>query len=202
MPGKALEDYHITIGHREVACVTQLHRLPQSPITLCGPGTYQPTRERKLQALDCYLKLIKFLLPLDHTIASSHLWHGDLHKAKIFVNPSKPTEIVGIIDCQSTELSPLYYHARQPHIIDYDGPAVVGLGRPQPPKYTEKLDKAARDKAEALYLQQSLCSLHNTLTHHQNPRFYAALQFQETTSYLLLLLARNLFIDGGASYLA
>ncbi|PVH69760.1 hypothetical protein DL98DRAFT_438347 [Cadophora sp. DSE1049] len=201
-PWKTLEDYHTAIGHREIACVSQLPRLPKSPITLCGPGTYQPTKERKLKALHCYLKLIKFLLPTDRSVTSSHLWHGDLHAANIFVNPSNHTEIVGLIDWQSTELSPLYYHARQPHIIDYDGPPVSGLERPRPPKDIEQLDTNAKKHAEALYLQQSLCSLFNILTHHQNPRLYAALEFQQTTSYLLLLLARNLLVDGEATYLS
>lgn len=65
----------------------------------------------------------------------------------------------------------------------------------------EQLEGDAKKHAETLYLQQSLCSLYNTLNHHQNPRLYAAFEFQQTTSYLLLLLARNLLIDGEASYL-
>ncbi|QSZ29034.1 hypothetical protein DSL72_003544 [Monilinia vaccinii-corymbosi] len=201
-PWGNLQEYHTAIGLREIACVNRLPRLPKSPITLCDPGTYQPTRERKLDALDCYLKLTKFLLPIDQSIASSHLWHGDLHAANIFVNPNKPTEIVGLIDLQSTELSPLYFQARQPHIIDYDGPPVHGLERPQLPKDIEQLDATAKEHAKALYLQKSLCSLYNTLTYHQNPQVYAAFEFQQTTSYLLLLLARNLLIDGEASYLS
>jgi hypothetical protein len=196
-----LEEYHIAIGRREIACVSQLPQLPKSPITLCGPGTYQPTREKKLKALHCYLNLIRFLLPTDRAILSAHLWHGDLHVANIFVDPSEPTKVVGLIDWQSTELSPLYFHARQPHIIDYDGPPVYGLERPQPPSNIEKLEANAKKHAETLYLQQSLCSLYNTLAHYQNPQLYAALQFQQTTSYLLLLLARNLLIDGEATYL-
>lgn len=117
------------------------------------------------------------------------------------MNPSNPTEIVGLIDWQSTELCPLYYHARQPHIIDYDGPPAYGLEQPQPPKDLKKLDANAKKHAEALYLQQSLCSLYNTLIHHQNLPLYAAFKFQQTTSYLLLLLARNLLVDGEATYL-
>ncbi|KAF2496248.1 hypothetical protein BU16DRAFT_526753 [Lophium mytilinum] len=201
-PWPSLEEYHKAIGYREIACVRQLPHLPKSPITLCGPGTYHPTRERKLKALHCYLKLIEFLVPTDQAISSAHLWHDDLHVANIFVNPSQPTEVVGLIDWQSTEISPLYFHARQPHILDYDGPPVSGLERPQLPEDIDKLDASAKKHAEALYLQQSLCSLYNTLTHHQNPRLYAALEFQQTTSYLLLLLARNLLIDGEASYLS
>ncbi|KAH8724357.1 kinase-like domain-containing protein [Phaeosphaeriaceae sp. PMI808] len=201
-PWNSLEEYHNAIGHRETTCVKQLPHLPKSPITLCGPGTYQPTREKKLRALECYLQLIKFLLPLDPAISSVHLWHNDLHVANIFVDPSKPTQVVGIIDWQSTELCPLYFHARQPHIIDYEGPPISGLERPQPPKDMEKLEGEAKKHAETLYLQQSLCSLYNTLTRRQNPRLYAALEFQQSTAYLLLLLARNLLIDGEASYLS
>lgn len=107
---------------------------------------------------------------------------------------------MGLIDWQSTELSPLYFQARQPHILDYDGPQISGLERPQPPKDLEKLNPSAKEHAETLYLQQSLCSLYNTLTYHQNLQLYAALEFQQTASYLLLLLARNLLIDGEAAY--
>ncbi|KAF2732731.1 phosphotransferase enzyme family protein [Polyplosphaeria fusca] len=128
-------------------------------------------------------------------------WHGDLHVANIFVNPSEPTEVVGLIDWQSTEISPLYFHARQPQILDYDSPPVSGLERPQLPKDVEKLEASAKQHAETLYLQQSLCSLYNTLTHRRNPRLYAALGFQQTTSFLLLLLPRDLLIDGEVSYL-
>jgi hypothetical protein len=118
------------------------------------------------------------------------------------VNPSEPTEVVGLIDWQSTEISPLYFHARQPYILDHDGPPVSGLERPQPPKDMDSLEGNAKKQAETLYLQRSLCSLYNTLIHHQNPRLYAAFEFQQTTSYLLLLLARNILIDGEASYLS
>ena len=185
-----------------MACVSQMSDLPKSPITLCGPGTYQPTKAKKLKALHCYLDMIRYLLPTDQKISSAHLWHDDLHIANIFVDPSKPTKIVGLIDWQSTELSPLYFQARQPHIIDYVGPPVNGLERPQPREDLDKLEPSARGHAYTVYLQQSLCSLYNTLTHHQNPRLWAALQFQHTQNYLLLVLARNLLIDGEATYLS
>ena len=201
-PGDTLQEYHTAIGKREIACVTQLPELPKSPITLCGPGTYQPTRAKKLRALHCYLDILSQILPKDERISSAHLWHDDLHLGNIFVDPSEPTKVVGLIDWQSTELSPLYFHARQPHFIDYEGPPVNGLERPQPRKDLDRLEISARREAEALYLHQSLCSLYMTLTHHQNPRLYAALQYQATQQYLLLILARNILIDGEVSYLS
>ena len=130
------------------------------------------------------------------------LWHGDLHVANIFVNPSKPTEIVGLIDWQSTELAPLYDQARQPNIVDYDGPPVDGLERPCLPTDMARLDPAAQKEAQALFLRQSLCALYRTLVHQQSPRLYRALEFQQEPSYELLLLARNLVVDGEPTYLA
>ena len=184
-----------------MACVSQIQHLPKSPVTLCGPGTYRPTTERKLKALQHYLDLIKFLLPTDQAISSAHLWHGDLHVANIFVDPSEPTKVTSLIDWQSTELSPLYFQARQPHIIDYDGPPMVDLERPVFPEDFGELEATAKQRAERLFHQQLLCSLYNTLTNLQNPRAYAALEFQQTTSFDLLLLARNLLIDGETTYL-
>lgn len=118
------------------------------------------------------------------------------------MNPSKPTEIVGLIDWQSTELAPLYNHARQPYIIDYHGPPVHGLEPPRLPPNMAELDKAEQKRAQMLFLNQSLCILYNTLVHQQSPPLYHALEFQQTPSFSLLLLARNLTVDGEATYLA
>ena len=200
--GDTLEEFQSAIGHREVLCVKSLPRLPKSPITLCGPGTYQPTREKKLKALHCYLAMIKYLLPTDQSITSSCLWHSDLHIENIFVDPINPTKVVGIIDWQSTELAPLFNHARQPYFLDYDGPPVRGLERPHLPEHMAQLDPAAQKKAKALYLNMSLSALYKSLVHKQNPRLYRAMDFQETPSFDLLLLARNLVVDGEATYLA
>jgi hypothetical protein len=64
-----------------------------------------------------------------------------------------------------------------------------------------QLDPAAQKKAQAPFLQQSLCALYKTLVYLQNPPLYRALEFQ-TPSFSLLLLARNLVVDGEATYLA
>jgi hypothetical protein len=157
---------------------------------------------KNLKALHYYLDIISHILPKDERIISAHLWHDDLHLGNIFVDPSEPTKVVGLIDWQSTELSPLYFHARQPHFIDYEGSPVNGLKRLQPRKGLHRLEPSARREAEALYLYQSLCSLYITLTHRQNPRLYAALQFQNIQEYLLLLLACSILIDSELTYLS
>lgn len=200
--GNTLEEYLLAIGRREVACVKSLPQLPKSPVTLCGPGTYQPSREKKLKALQCYLAMVEYLVPTDQSIRSPCLWHGDLHVDNIFVHPNNPTEVLGIIDWQSTEVAPLFNHARQPHLLDYDGPPTLGLERPRLPENLAQLNPEAQKQAKALYLKRSLSVLYKTLISKQNPRLYRALTFRETPSYDLLLLARNLLVDGEATYLA
>jgi len=148
------------------------------------------------------MKLIPFLLPENESIRASHIWHSDLHVGNIFVDPANPTNIVGLIDWQSTELSPLYLIARQPYVIDYDGPPVEGIVRPRKPDNYNELDPAAKDKADRLYFDQSMFSLYNTLTHQQNPLLWSAFEFQQTIRQFLLLVAGNLFVDGEAIFLS
>ena len=200
--GNSLEEYESAIAHREMICVRNLPRLPRSPVTLCGPGTYQPTREKKLKALQRHQAMIKYLLPTDQLIQSSCVWHDDLHVENIFVNPTNPTEITGIIDWQSVSLAPLFEHARQPYFLDYEGPPISGLERPRLPENLAQLDPAVQREAKALYLKRSLSALYKTLVHKQNPRLYRAMAFRETPSFDLLSLARNLLVDGEATYLA
>ena len=171
-------------------------------MTLRGPGLYEPTRENKVNALEAYLKLFKYLLPEDRRLGSAHIWHGDLHAGNIFVDPANPTRVIGLIDWQSTELAPLYFQARQPHFIDHEGPTMHGLERPVLPPDFAQLDAERKRKVQALFLQQSLCALYRKIVHDECPKIFECLEFQESTAFTLLLLARNLLIDGEASYMA
>ena len=179
-----------------------LPQLPKSPVSLFGPGIYQPTRQKKLKALQLYLEICKYLLPTDESIQSPYLWHGDLHKENIFVNPDKPTEVVGIIDWQSTELKPLFEQACLPYFLKYDGPPTIGLERPRLLENLAQLDLEDQKKANALYLNQALSALYKTFVHRSNPRLYRAMTFRETSSFDFLELAPHLLVDGEATYLA
>ena len=175
-----------------------MSQLPSSPVTL--PGFYTPTREKKIKALEAYLELFKHLLPADRRLGSAHIWHGDLHAGNVFVNPANPTQIVGLIDWQNTELAPLYFQARQPHFIDHEGPTMRGLERPVLPPNLAQIDADGKKKALALFLHQSLCALYRKILHP--PKIFDCLEFQESTAFMLLLLARNILVDGEASYMA
>ncbi|KAG5991965.1 hypothetical protein E4U52_003181 [Claviceps spartinae] len=175
----------------EIACVQHISHLPPSPVSLHGPGLYQPTREKKVAALECYLKLLKYLLPADRSLGTSHLWHSDLHAGNVLVDPGNRTRIIGLIDWQSTEISPLYFQARQPNFIDYHGPAIRGSERPDlPPDY----DQLEGDAKEAAYI---LC-----ISTSRSAQFIDCFEFQDSVSFTLLLLARTILILGEAPYLA
>lgn len=196
--GNTVEEYHEAIGHQQIACVQSLARLPKSPLILAGPGTYLPTRDKKRKALQSYLAMVKYLLPTDQSMQYPCLWHPDLHLEDIFVNPENLTNVVGITDWQAVEVAPLFHQVRRPYFLDYEGPPSINLERLRPPDDPAQLDPEAKD----LHLQMELSAAYQTLVHDQNPSLYRVMDFLETSSFELLLLARNLLVDGEALYLA
>ena len=81
--GDSSEAYHVALGHREVASAKSLPLPAISLASLFGPGTYQPTKETKLRALECYLSLIKYLLPTDRTLQSLTFMHTYTARASL-----------------------------------------------------------------------------------------------------------------------
>ncbi|GAM88653.1 hypothetical protein ANO11243_066870 [Dothideomycetidae sp. 11243] len=201
-PWNTIRDYHIAIGHRESQCIASLPQLPLSPVSLSGPGLYHRDRSMKLKAIDAYLSLLPGLIPADDKLTMPSMWHNDLHEGNIFVDLGDHTKIVSIIDWLSTDIRPRYICARQPALLDYDGPRMEGLNRPSIPANLSALDPTEQKKAKSLFLQQSLCSLYRTLIHRQVPDIQACFDFQETANFDLLLLARNLWVDGEGPYLS
>lgn len=185
-----------------MVCVKELPRLPPTQVTLCGPGTYQPTREKKLRALEYYLQLFKHLAPSDSAVRKPSAWHGDLHIENIFVDPSEPTKVTCIIDWQSTEVAPLFVQARQPYILDYEGPQTTGVDRPRLPTNFANLSSEERKAANRLLLDQSLCVGYKRWIKSQTPDIWKCFKFQETPAFQLLLLACTLLVDGEAIYTA
>ena len=202
LSGDSVEEYLEAIGNREMTCVKKLPRLPKSPITLRGPGTYMTCREKKLRALQSYLTIAKYMLPTDRSMTASCLWHPDLHQENIFVDPERPGDIVAIIDWQSTEIAPLFNQLRQPYFLDYEGPPTRGLQRPELPDNYEQLESTEQKKAWSLYLSQMLSTMYRILLLNEAPLLYQIWEYQQTVSFDLLLLAQRLLIDGEAQYLA
>ncbi|KAL4812320.1 kinase-like domain-containing protein [Aspergillus spinulosporus] len=179
-PWNSVEQYRLAVGLREIACVQNMTQLPRSLLSLYGPGMYSPSRSKKIAALRNYLRLVKYLLPIDPSITPAFLWHPDLHAENIFVHTERRAEVLGIIDWQSAELLPLFDHARLPYFLEYDGPSSTSLEPPAFPDDFNTLDPAKKAEAQDLYLKMSLSALYQ--------------------SFEMLLLAQNLLIDGEALY--
>jgi len=129
------------------------------------------------------------------------LWHADTHAENIFVNPKSPEEITGIIDWQSIEIAPLFEYARQPEFLDHDGPSIEGFERPKMPTELEEFNQEDKDRARELWINQTLEVYYKTLIRKQIPLLDEVRQFCETDAENLLLLARQLLVDGEAYYL-
>ncbi|KAL4787341.1 hypothetical protein BJX76DRAFT_363661 [Aspergillus varians] len=199
-PWNTAEQYKSAVGLREIACVRNISHLTRSPISLYGPGTYTRSRTKKIVALQNYLRLVKYLLPTNESLKSAFLWHPDLHAENIFVHPERPSEVVGIIDWQSSEVLPICDHARQPYFLDYDGPPSTALDPPAFPDNFDQLDPAEQARAQDLYLKMSLSTLYRRFTFSINKPLFKAMEFRQTVSFEIMLFAQNLLVDGEALY--
>lgn len=168
---------------------------------LYGQDTYIRRRDKKIQALQCYLALISYLLPLDPWLSAATLWHSDTHAENIFVDPANPEEITGIIDWQSTEIAPLFEYARQPGFLDHSGPSIEGFERPAMPSQLDGFNREDKNRARELWINQTLEVYYKTLVRKKIPLLDKVRQFCETDAENLLLLARRLLVDGEAHYL-
>lgn len=173
-----------------------LREFPRPQGLFYGPGQYRPTPTSKLSALTNYLKVAKHLLPKEESFRASTMWHGDLHANNIFVNPEKPTEIVGIIDWQSVHLSPFFLQARHPALIEVHGPIPEGLGRIELPENFDKMSVDEQKEAKKLRSAQSLYKLYEVELRQQNKNIFHALQYRETLACKITALAGSLFSDG------
>ncbi|EGD99635.1 hypothetical protein TESG_06980 [Trichophyton tonsurans CBS 112818] len=129
------------------------------------------------------------------TIKSPYLWHDDLHDDNIFVDPSNPEEITGIIDWQSCHISPLYNHNPDPAFLSWDG------------LEPETLDLLPRPKLSGLSPEERAAALHEYSYHNifigwkklmqaKNPGLYEAVEFRKTASYGLIFLAHRMLEYG------
>lgn len=172
-------------------------RIPKSPFALSGPGTYQPSRDKKRKALQSYLAIVQYLLPTDRIIEYPSLWHPDLQLENIFVDPKNLTKVVGIIDWQAVEVAPLFAQVRRPDFLDYEGLPTMVLDYASLLGDLAQLDSAA----EALDPQLILSAAYVKILRDQNPGLHGVVDFVESPSFKLLLLARNLLVAGEALYL-
>ncbi|KAK4952835.1 hypothetical protein LTR28_006597 [Elasticomyces elasticus] len=200
-PWTSVLDYRKAVGHREVASVHASSQFPKQLAMLCGPGSYVPTAERKLSALEAYFKLLRYVLPTDTSLATSHIWHNDLHGENIFVDEEDPTKITGIIDWQAVQAIPLFDNSLLPSFLHYEGPPVEGLERPKMPPDIREMSKEDQAAALKLYEEMSLVVVWRRLIEHMNERLWRTKQYQFSLAWKLLFVSRRIFTLGEATLL-
>ena len=178
--------------------IEKLPHLPKQMVMVCGPGYYRSSREKKRKALEEFAAVARYALPTDEAARAYHLWHEDLHLENMFVDPTRPTKILGVIDWQSVQIAPLFEHRIDPPVLRYDGPDVDGLKRPELPDNMDELSAGSRAREINLYFSMGLMSAYRTLVHMKDPGLYRAIEFQDTTSGNLHMLARRIFGVGEA----
>ncbi|DAA78638.1 TPA_exp: Uncharacterized protein A8136_2423 [Trichophyton benhamiae CBS 112371] len=192
-PWSSVANYRKAVGDREMMAVKTITRLPKQLAMLYGPNPlYQPSAEKKLEALQYYSQIQDILLPREPSLNTVHLWHNDLHDENIFVDPDS-LEVQGIIDWQSTHIAPLADHCLDPSFLGYEGPDVGdNLEKPELTDAIKALKGEERETAVAEYLDKSAAG--NLL--HLSRRIFEA---GEPHFLALLLDLRDEWTNSGTS---
>ncbi|WEW58796.1 hypothetical protein PRK78_004264 [Emydomyces testavorans] len=197
--GNSLYEYRKATGHREKSAIESFPSIPKQLAMLYGPGLYQPTFAKRLDAVQTYLRLLDILLPTDQALTSGHLWHNDLHGENIFVSHENPTQVIGIIDWQSIQIAPLFDHCMDPVFLDYCGPPIGdSLKRPELPDDIQSLPMHERDAIIRQFMDKSVMVAWRMLVKKKNPAQYSAIMFEYTTEGSILHLSHHLYEIGEA----
>jgi hypothetical protein len=172
---------------------------PKQLALFCGPKLYQPDKEKKLTSLAWYGQIVDAIIPADPAITKPSLWHNDLHDDNIFIDPSNPDTITGIIDWQSCHISPLFNHNADPAFLDSDGlePETFDLA-PRP--NLSGLSPEERSAAVQEYTIQNVFIGWRKLMHAKSPDLYRVVEFRKTAAYGLIFLAHRIFEYGEAHF--
>ncbi len=133
---------------------------------------------------------------------ASALTGASVKRENIYVDPTKPTEIVAIIDWQSASLLPLFDHAREPYVLNYDGPEVKGLERPKLAEDYDSLLPDAKRRAMKLYHSQVFLALYRKWIQGTHQVLWRAMEFRDTPAFDMLSLAERLLVEGEPLYMA
>ncbi|KAM5471153.1 hypothetical protein MauCBS54593_003492 [Microsporum audouinii] len=201
-PWNTVMEYRKAIANREIQAARSL-QFPRQTLLIYGPRPfYLPTVEKKVKALESSLKSLEVFLPNDPALLKAHLWHTDFHHENIYVNPEKPTEITGIIDWQSTPITPLFDQPLDLPFVNYDGPDVGdNLDIPVLPDNFQLLQGDEKKTVHKDYMDKSTVVAWRLLLKHKNSDYYNAVLFKHTAIGLSLDLSRQIFTIGESSLL-
>lgn len=191
----SVEEYVVASAKREMACLSKFTSFPHPQGLYYGPEQYKPTVEQKLSVIHDYLKVFPYLLPKNRELCSSVLWHSDLHTDNIFVDPNDPAKIIGVIDWQSTHLSPLFLQARTPSLLGFDGDLPESFDIKLPENF-DFLSREEQENAKKLRSMQSLYKLYDVACFKINHNAYLAMETRKTLGSQITGLIGSVFSDG------
>ena len=125
-------------------------------------------------------------LPILQRSSQPVLWHKDLHMGNIFVSEKDPTEIVGLIDWQSTTIAPLFLQARFPIFLEPPEGYQRGLHLPKLPENFEELDADDKDIATEENVRALNSKAYEVSTCRQNDDTFVALRVPPALRELFL----------------
>ena len=158
-----------------------------------------PKTSKKVAALESYLQVVDSLLPLDEDITAFHLWHRDLHDDNIFVDPTDPSKITGVIDWQSVGVTSLMDNCPDPAFLGYSGPELQKLEPPAWPD-TSHMSKDEEDRAIEQHEHYSVFVAFRMLLERRAPVVHKSVLFQRTAAHRIMLISRRIF-EVGEAYL-
>ncbi|KAJ5143876.1 uncharacterized protein N7515_002663 [Penicillium bovifimosum] len=179
-PWASLMQFLQAVGMREMKAI-QCLKAPKQLALFCGPNLYRPDTGNKRTALAYYQQVLDALIPKDTAITKPYLWHNDLHNDNVFVDPDNPGTITGIIDWQSTHISPLFNHNIDPAFLDWDGLEPETLD-PAPRPALSGLTPEERSAAVQEYTIQNVLIAWRKLMQAKNPDLYRTIEFRKTTA--------------------
>ncbi|KAL4802496.1 hypothetical protein BDV18DRAFT_146832 [Aspergillus unguis] len=183
---------------REIACVQSVPQLPPSPPGTFGPSTYHPSRTKKIAALQNYIRILPYLLPTDKSLNAPCLWNPNiLNLDNIFVKHREPTEIVSIMDWQSSEVIPLFDHARRLTLLDRNGPPTT-TEVPELPLGFNQFGAMQQANTWDLYLKLSLAALYRRATLESNEPLARAMEMSTSTAFKIMDRAENMLVESEA----
>ena len=142
------------------------------------------------------MQVAPYLLPKKESFRASIMWHSDLHANNIFVDPERPTKIVGIIDWQSVHLSPLFLQVRHPSIVRFDGPIPEEYAPIALPDDFDELSPEAQKEAKKLRSAQTLYKLYEVEMRQRDEDLFRTMQYRGTLPCQITGMAGSLFRDG------
>jgi hypothetical protein len=137
--------------------------------------------ESFISLLEQYLEIASHLVPraASADILSPTLWHPDLHRDNLFVDPDT-NKITCIIDWQSAVVAPLFLQSGVPRMFRHSKPVDEDWAVPRRPVDYDNLSADEKAKVDADIESLSFHKYYRYQSLRKNPRHWACLEHQQT----------------------